>query len=173
MKKFTTVFAAALVLTATAAFAQKVTTDSDPAAPFATYKTYAWTKGTPSPNPLGEKRIQDGVNAKMTAAGFKLVAENPDVVVATHAVAKEEKELVTMGMGGYGRWGYGGGTGTTSVNTYMVGTLAVDMYDAKTKNLVWRGIATDTLSDKPEKNADKVEKSLEKMFKEYPPKAKK
>jgi hypothetical protein len=173
MKLVTATMAAALVLVGTAAFAQKVTTDSDPAAPYATYKTYAWAKGTASPNPLGEKRIHDGVDAKMKEAGFTLVTENPSVFVATHAVAKEEKELITMGMGGYGRWGYGGGTGTTSVNTYLVGTLAVDMYDAKTKNLVWRGIATDTLSDKPEKNADKVEKSLEKMFKEYPPKAKK
>jgi len=172
MKKFSIAIAAvALVLVAGTAFAQKVTTDSDPAAPFASYKTYAWTKGTESANPLGEKRIHDGVDAKLAAAGFKAATENPDVYIATHAVAKEQKELQTMGMGGYGpRWG--GGSGTATVNTYLVGTLAVDIYDAKTKQLVWRGIATDTLSDKPEKNAEKVVKSLEKMFKNYPPKAK-
>jgi hypothetical protein len=163
--------AAALLLLPLTAFAQKVTTDNDPKAPFDTYKTYAWTKGTESPNPLGEKRIHDGVDAKLAAAGFKAATANPDVYIATHAVAKEQKELQTMGMGGYGpRWG--GGSGTARVNTYLVGTLAVDIYDAKTKQLVWRGTATDTLSDKPEKNADKLEKSLEKMFKAYPPKAK-
>jgi len=69
MKKFSIAIAAvALVLVAGTAFAQKVTTDSDPAAPFASYKTYAWTKGTESTNPLGEKRIHDGVDAKLAAA---------------------------------------------------------------------------------------------------------
>ena len=167
-----TVVAVALILSASSAFAQKVVTDSDASANFKAFKTYAWAKGTESPNPLGEKRIHDGVDAKMKAAGFTLVTEKPDVFVATHAVAKEQKELYTMGMGGYGpRWG--GGSGTTTVNTYLVGTLAVDLYDGKTKQLIWRGTATDTLDEKPEKNAEKIAKSLEKMFKEYPPKVKK
>jgi hypothetical protein len=172
MKKFSaTVAALAVLLTAGSAVAQKVTTDHDPSGAFASYKTYAWTKGTESTNPLGEKRIHDGVDAKMAAAGFKAVTESPDVYIATHAVAKEQKELQTTGYGYGPRWG--GGMGTATVNTYLVGTLVLDIYDARTKQLVWRGIATDTLSDKPEKNAEKVAKSLEKMFKEYPPKVKK
>src|SRR5712672_1307735 len=40
---------------AVVAHAQNVNTDSNPSAPFATYKTYAWTPGTPSPNPLSEQ----------------------------------------------------------------------------------------------------------------------
>jgi hypothetical protein len=33
-------------------------------------------------------------------------------------------------------------------------------------------VASDTLSDKPDKNAHKIEKAVEKLFKSYPPKAK-
>jgi len=51
----------------------------------------------------------------------------------------------------------GGGTGTATTTTYTVGTLVVDMYDARTKELAFRGTAQDTLSDKPEKNEKKVE----------------
>jgi hypothetical protein len=162
--------AAALLLLPLAAFAQTVTTDSDSKAPFGTYKTYAWAQGTAAQNPLNETRIHDGVDAKMVAAGFKLVKDNADVYVASHAVAEEKKELNAMGMGGGLR--FGGGSATARVDTYVVGSLVVDLYDGKTKQLVWRGTATDTMSDKPEKNADKITKALDKMFKAYPPKAK-
>jgi len=53
-----------LAMTTTAiVYAQKVNVDSDPAAPFATYKTYAWVKGTPAPNPLSEDRLHSAAPA--------------------------------------------------------------------------------------------------------------
>jgi hypothetical protein len=162
--------ALAVALLPAMALAQKVSTDHDPKANFPAFKTYAWTKGTPSPNPLGEERIHELADAQLAAKGLKKVEANPDVIVASHVVLKEEKELYTTGYGGPYRWG--GGMGTTTVNTYTVGTLAIDMYDFQAKKLAWRGVATDTVSDKPEKNTEKVRKSLEKMFKDYPPKAK-
>ena len=63
------------------------------------------------------------------------------------------------------------GTASTTVSEYTVGTLVVDMFDAKTKNLVFRGTAEDEISDKPEKNAKKLEKASEKLFKNFPPTA--
>ena len=78
-------------------------------------------------------------------------------------------------MGGYG-YRYGGmgmGTSSTVVNEYAVGTLVVDMFDAKSKSLVFRGTAEDEISDNPEKNAKRLEKASTKMFKDFPPAAKK
>jgi hypothetical protein len=34
--------------------------------------------------------------------------------------------------------------------------------------MVWRGVATDSVSDKPQKNAQRINKALEKMFAKYP-----
>ena len=48
----------------------------------------------------------------------------------------------------------------------------VDLYDAHTKKLVWRGVGTDTASDKADKNAKEIQKAVDKMFKDYPPKKK-
>jgi len=174
MKWFSgTLALAVLVLAPISALAQKVNTDFDPSANFAKYKTYAWAEGTKSPNPLGEERIHQSVEKSMAAAGFTKATGTPDVFIATHAVAKEEKEIITTGYGyGGGYYRYGGGMGgmtTSSVNTYIQGTLVLDIYDASTKKLVWRGTGTDTVSDKAEKNAKKVDKALQKMFKEYPP----
>jgi hypothetical protein len=158
--------AVAVVMTAAVVYAQKVSVDSDPAAPFATYKTYAWVQGTPAPNPLNEDRLHEAVDARLSGRGLAMNTTAPDVVVTTHVTTKERQELVPNGFG-YGPW-WGGGYGAASVETYIDGTLIVDLYDASTKKMVWRGVATATASDKPSKNAAKMNKALDKMFEKFP-----
>lgn len=41
-----------------------------------------------------------------------------------------------------------------------------------TKKLVWRRVANDALSDKPEKNQKKLEKAVGEIFDHFPPKSK-
>jgi hypothetical protein len=48
----------------------------------------------------------------------------------------------------------------------------VDLYDTKTKQLIWRGSAEDMVSNKAEKNEKNLNKGVEKMFKKFPPQAK-
>ena len=43
------------------------------------------------------------------------------------------------------------------------------MFDAHTKKLVWRGSASDTLSDKSDKNIKNLDKGVQKMFDHFPP----
>jgi hypothetical protein len=157
----------AMTLTTAVVFAQKVNVDSDPAASFATYKTYAWVDGTPAPDQLNEQRLHAGLDARLAARGLKKVSANPDVAVTTHVTTKERQSFVATGFG-YGPWGFGGGLGGATVETYVDGTLIVDLYDAKTKKMVWRGVATATVSDKPSKNTEKMNKALDKMFEQFP-----
>src|SRR5205823_3128973 len=71
------------------------------------------------------------------------------------------------------RWGGGFGDATTTVDNYKVGTLVVDLFDANSKNLIWRGSASDTLSDKSDKNIKELDKGVQKMFAHFPPEPKK
>jgi hypothetical protein len=159
---------AALAIVPAAVLAQKVNVDSDSSANFGQYRTYAWTAGTPAANPLAEERIHAAVEQQLAGKGFA-PAESPDVFVATHLTTREQKELVANGFGG----GFAfGGYATAQVETYVQGTLVVDLYDAHTKQLVWRGTGTGTASDKPEKNTEKMNKALAKMFEQYPPRQK-
>ena len=73
------------------------------------------------------------------------------------------------GFGGGWRWGGGFGTATTTVQTYEVGTVIVDVFDAHTKEAVWRGTSEKTLSSNPEKNAANLNKAIDKMFRNFPP----
>ena len=60
---------------------------------------------------------------------------------------------------------------TAVVETYEVGTLVVDLFDTETKQVVWWGAASDTISNKPEKNEKHLNEAVEKMFKDFPPKS--
>ena len=151
----------ACVLLAAAVYAQKVTMDSNPSAPFGSYGRYAWTDGTPAPDPLVEQRIHAIVNAELSARGLT-ESNTPDLYVATHTVTQQHPQLVVNGF-------EGGPVGAASVDTYTMGTLVVDLYDAHTRQMVWRGVATDSVSDKSEKNAQRINKAVQKMFAKYPP----
>jgi hypothetical protein len=162
---------AIVLMTAGVAWAQKVTTDFNKGTNFAAYKTYSWIKEPKAADPLMRQRIIDEVNAAMTAKGFQLTTGSADLAIAAHCATKEEKSLDTFynGFGGGWRWGGGFGNATTRVDTYEVGTVVVDIFDSSTKNAVWRGTSTTTLSDSPQKNADSLNKGLQKMFSKFPP----
>ena len=55
------------------------------------------------------------------------------------------------------------GSSVTREYSYEEGTLVVDAYDSKEKKLVWRGMGTVTVKDKPEKQVKQVENILEKL----------
>jgi hypothetical protein len=162
---------------ASVAFAQKVTTDYDKEKNFTQYKTFMWIKEPQTTNPLMKQRLMDEINSTLAAKGLQLVTSNADLAIASHAATKEQHTLNTFYDGFGGGWGwrrFGGGLGsaTTTENTYEVGTLVVDIFDAKTKEAIWRGTSTKTISDNPEKNAKSLHGAIAKMFKNFPPASK-
>jgi hypothetical protein len=153
-------------------WAQDVHTDYDKKANFERYHTYYWAK-VQTTNPLWQQRIQDSVDRALQAKGWQKNDSTGDVALMAVGSAQNQQEYRTFynGLGGW-RWGGFGDEATTTVENYKVGTLVLDMYDASNKRLIWRGTATETLSEKPEANEKKLEKSVEKMFKDFPPRAK-
>src|SRR5512134_3691198 len=160
---------------AAALVAQDVKTDYDKSADFGAIKTFDVKIGTSWNNQISEKRITDEIAQTLTEKGWQKTDANPDAVVVLHGATEKQKSLNTFysGMGGYGGYGWRGmggmGTATTTSSEYLVGTLVVDIFDAKSKSLMFRGTASDEISDKPEKNIKKVEKASNKMFKDFPP----
>ena len=159
-----------VVALATTAAAQDVTTDWDKSADFAKYKSFSAKVATPWGNPLGEKRALDEIEKALVAKGWKKVdAASADAVVMINGATEKKKDLNTF-YSGYGGYRYGGmGTSSTTVTEFTVGTMVVDIFDAKTKQLIWRGIGSDELSDKADKNHKKIVKATADMFKKFPP----
>lgn len=134
---------------------------------FANYHTYAW--GSENTNQiqnsiLAQAARQDIDNA-MAEKGLQKVSEsqNPDLILTANGGLKQQTSYEAWGMRGIG-----GGMGGITPEQNVEGTMIVDLYDAKQKALVWRGIAENTLSNKGNKNQEMVQKAVQKMFKQWP-----
>ena len=159
-------------LAATLTFSQDVKTDYDHQADFTRYRTYHWERVQTS-NPLWQQRVQDAVDKELASKGWQRTDSGGDVALVAVGATHNQNEYQTFynGMPGWGWRGFGD-TATTTVSTYLIGTLVVDIYDNNTRKLLWRGAASDTLSDKAEKNEGKLNKAVDKMFNHFPPSGK-
>ena len=164
MKRF--IFVLGLLLLATTAFGQKVTTDAVPGVDWSKYHTYSWGQGTPVQNPIMDQRIVAGIDAQLSAKGLKKVDADPDLVVVYHAASDQQKSLNWSNMGGWGRFG---GMGSAQVDTVITGQLKIFIADPKAQKFLWNGTASDTVSGDPQKNAKTIDKALTKMFQKFPP----
>jgi hypothetical protein len=180
------VIAIALVLAPAVLLAQKVSYDYDKAATFAAYKTYAHKDGTKVGQQLIDDRIIAAIDTELAAKGFTKSEANPDVFVVYHVAFDKQKDISTFSSGyggGYGPygWGWGGGwaggmsTTTTQVRDILVGTLVIDLADAKKSQLAWRGMGVKEVNTQanPEKRDKSINNAVKKIFKNYPPKVKK
>jgi hypothetical protein len=167
-----------MILFAGKASAQQVKTDYDRHANFAQYKTYSW-EHVKTQDSLDVDRIKNAVNAALAAKGWTQVDSGGDVSIVAMEITRNQQTLNTFYDGFGGGWGWrrfgGGGFGeaTTTTDTYKVGTVVVDLFDRKTKQLIWRGVSSDTLSDNSDKNIKNLDKAVNKMFKHFPPGASK
>jgi len=178
MNTQTKIFASAgiVLLSATMSFAQQVKTDYDRGMDFSQYKTYSWEK-VQTQDQLWVDRIKEAVNSALMSKGWVLVESGGDVSIVAIETTQNQRTLNTFydGFGGGWRWRGGGGSGSafTTVETYKVGTLVVDLFEASTKKLFWRGSSSETLSDKSDNNIKNLDKGVQKMFSHFPPEPKK
>jgi hypothetical protein len=159
---------------ASAVFGVKVMTDYNHAVDFSQYHTYSWVK-VEAGDPLWPDRITHAVDSELSAKGWSMVPAGGDASVAAFGSTLSQPRLETFYTGFGGGWfwrGWSDGMAYTTVEQISIGTLVLDRFDSPTKKLIWRGIASDTLSDKPEKNEEKLDKAVEDMFKHFPPKPK-
>jgi hypothetical protein len=163
--------APAFLFAVATAFPADVVVDYNLSADFSQIHTYSWI-GVRAGDSLWQDRIMHDVDAELSAKGWQKVASGGDVSVSAFGRTGERDNLETFYTGFPGwRWRGWGGV-TTQVVPERVGTLVVDVFQSGTKELLWRGRASEVLSSKPEKNDKKVEEAVNKMFKKFPPQPK-
>jgi hypothetical protein len=147
-----------------------ISTDFDSNADFAGYKTFGWMKQSDSGegydySGLVDERIKSAADKQLQAKGLTKATTDTDLLVVYHAGKKEQLEVEDWGYGGW--WGVGGG----EAYSYEEGTLIVDLVDANTKKMVWRGTAKKAMSDNPspEERDAAIDEAIQKMFEKYPP----
>ena len=157
---------------ATAMFADHVSVDYDHAENFGQIKTYSWSK-VQTKNSIWDDRVKDAVDKELAAKGWTQLPSGGDVALVAVEKTSVHQQYDTFynGFGGWRRWGGGMGETTTQVENYKVGTLVVSMFNGNSKQLIWRGASSSDLSGNPDKNTKKLDKDVQRMFKNFPPKA--
>jgi hypothetical protein len=186
MKKFSLMILALFAIAANDAGAQDVRYNFAKDAKFSDYRTYKWVdiKGSDKVNELAQQQIKAALEAELATKGLtKTDSDDADLYIGYQTAIGTEKQFTSFstgwGMGpGWGGGWYGGGmtseTTTGSTSTIYIGQLALDMYDSKNKDLVWRGVASKTIDpkSKPDKQAKNLTKAVAKLLKNYPPRDK-
>lgn len=170
----------ALAVALAACSSVKVQTEYDKAANFKGYRTYAWIPQEPGPeqapaarDPRIREAVIRGIDDGLAAKGLtrKEPDQSPDLLVAVHGFAVNQIDVrsygYTYGPVPYGMYPTLATSGGVDVRQYRAGTLIIDLVDAQTKQLVWRGTATDTFD--PGAEAKTVSKAIDATLEEYPP----
>ena len=150
----------------------KTSVDWDKNADFGKYRTFSWKRTGEIRDPIWERRIEGVLEDELAKKGLT-PAPDGDLQVVAHPRLSKETRIDTYNTGwGYG-WGPGWGPSMTTVQEIPVGTLVIDLVDAKKKELVWRAVASDTLNTDPSRSNEEREQALRrvvaKLFEGYPP----
>ena len=113
-----------------------VSSETTRGANLAAYPSYAWINAPPPEgmNPVAWERVRQDISSALTAKGYTQADPGALAVILTVG-ARDKTDINT-----WGRWGR-----QVDVYQYTVGKISVDVFDAKTKQALWHGQATQTI----------------------------
>ncbi len=186
MKKRLSVFVFFFLLVITGCASVSVVSDYDRNFNFSRFQAYRWPAQDEGirqgdllvQNPLVYKRVQRAVDRELQQKGFDLSSSrSADFIVHVHAGVKELKSYqqhygVEFPLrGGWYRPWWGPYGGFTYFSYYEEGTLVVDIIDAGTRDMVWRGVATKIVREysSPEDMQKDIDEAVERVLAKFPP----
>lgn len=164
---------AALFATSCASFA--VNADFDPTIDFGTYRTFAWGPRDALPtgdprfdnNPFFDNRTRAEVEAQLVDRGYAMALQaQADLLVHYHIVIRERVDMYSVDRD----MGYQTGT-DTAMREYEEGTLMIDLVDARTKRVIWRGWALSDMTgvlNNQDALIDRIHESCRRMLEHLP-----
>jgi hypothetical protein len=161
--------------------------DRDETVNMSTFQTYKFVDDEPNPDPnplyhssLLDNAIHSEIAHQLERRGWREDNRSPDVLVAYHTFTQQKQQSVNnyypMMYGGWGwryyPWGftpypYGYWNGYQQTYQYTEGTLILDVINAKSKTLVWRGSVSDAVND-PGDLHRKAIKAVDQVFTKFP-----
>ena len=150
--------------------------DMEPGYDFTQYTSYRWDEPDAQPtgdarldnNPFFVHRLHAAIHWELATRGIEYAAEGPALTVHHHAVVRDRVEVYEADRTAGYTSEYGDGT---QVIQYDEGTFMVDIADARTKEVVWRGWARLDLTkalDNPIEMRDEIDLAIGKMFESFP-----
>ncbi len=140
------------------------------------YHTFAW--GTPDALPAGDPRldqnpffkdhVEGAVEKQLGARGIRLTTDQPDLQIHYHAVITPRLDVNRVDR----EYGYCyDGDCDVRVFDYEEGTLVIDIIDARTHRMVWRGWAQNTVEaalKNQDRMAQQIDTAVARMLARFP-----
>jgi len=158
-----------------------VTTDFDPEADFSVFKTWDWLPGAPPEtgdrrldSPQVRERIARVIAEEFAGRGFPRGSETPDFYVIYHAAL--DQQITARNIENYYQYinytVFVPHVTSSYTEVWDIGTLIVDVFNAKTRTLVWRGTSRVEFNYQagPRENEPIIRKAVQKMLEGFPPK---
>lgn len=151
--------------------------DYDTTYDFSELKTYKWHHRKRAPKQVKHREVAKHIDSViediMTDRGMiKSDYEEVDFLINYQAAIdgklKAQNYIVTVGYRGYGGWMYGG-SGTT-ITSYDEGMLVVDILNAKTNELIYKGMAKVDMKDMVNDKYEMLNYIITEMLNNFPPK---
>jgi hypothetical protein len=147
--------------------AQQISVNYNHSVSFGQFHSYSWASNNTNQiqNSILAQAAQQDIENALSEKGLQKVSEsqNPDLLLTASGGERAQTSWNAWGMRGIGG-GFGGITPEQNVEATMI----VSLYNPKGQELVWRGIAQNTLNTNGNKNQQMVEKAVQKMFKQWP-----
>lgn len=116
-----------------------------------------------------KRTFENAIHKELRAKGLQ-ETETPDLFVNFFVVDEHKSESITQTS--YREQQYGGMTHLdTYIKEYEQGTIIVDLVDAQSKKLVWRGIGTGVITGKQQDMEKTIGEAVKAVLAKYPPKA--
>jgi hypothetical protein len=139
------------------------------------YQTFALLRPTslpapkhPAVSPSLIRHLRDDTESAFAAKGLTPVpAKEADLLIVVQGGLEQKLDVTDWGFS-YGRFarGYAGTGGRYDLNQYKEGTLLIDVFDAKTRDLVWRGSAVTEVGEMP--TEAKLKSAIDAIVARYP-----
>jgi Domain of unknown function (DUF4136) len=174
MKRIALLLPLLLAFTAGHAAAQDVTYNFDRDTDFSKFRSYKWVniKSVQQVDYLTAREIAFVIDAELAKKGLlKTDSDNADLYIGYQTALTRQTPWMAYHDGwGYGP-GWGGGLASLSEASIRARQLDLDIYAATEKKLVWRGAVSNAVEIKLNLDTDqkKIQKSVEKLLKNYPP----
>jgi hypothetical protein len=156
----------------------KVTQHYDKEADFSRYKTFSILPPDPmidvKVNRYDKELLLRSIADEMKSCGYVQQEANGDLSVNMFVIIDDKTGITNYTsfytMGGWGYYypfgyGYGGGN---YMYTITSGTLIIDVFDHRGKNLIWQGVGIGTVSDDQVQRQKNIPKTVRKIFWKFP-----
>jgi hypothetical protein len=173
-----------LLLTICACSGIKVSQDYDQEYDFSKLNTFAWKPNESNEygitnNDLLDNRIRSAITNNLLAKNYTQTdSGKPDFFISYHVTVEQKVSNsnvsggISLGRSSAGRYGSIGISTGSRARVYNQGTLLIDVTDAASSKLVWRGNSSQPVSEHsdPDKSTALINDTVEKVLSQFPPK---